>query len=118
MGLLVILFFQAIHAAPMGVFRLESCWCDASVLRSSQTGRPLIGAPEIGAALSGCCAGAFDRAHWEFEYRTLYVNGRLADGAGRDHVSARHLHVKLACRPLSICADSSFIYSLKRLVYC
>ena len=26
----------------MGFFRLESCWCDASVLRSSQTGRPLM----------------------------------------------------------------------------
>ena len=101
-----------------GVVRLVSWWCDASVLRSSQTGRPLIGAPEIGAALSGYRADALDCAHGELEHRKLYANGRLTDGAGWDHVSARHLHVKLACTPLSICADSSLIYSLKRLVFC
>ena len=79
---------------------------------------PHTGVPEIGAALSGCCADAVDCAHGEFEYRKLYLNGRSTDGAGRDHVNARRLHVKLACRALSICADSSFIYSLKRLVCC
>ena len=77
---------------------------------------PHTGVSEIGAALSDCCADAVDCAHGEFEYRTLYLNGRLTDGAGRDHVSARRLHVKSTCSPLSICADSSFIYSFRRHV--
>ena len=49
---------------------------------------PHTGVPEIGAALSGCCADAVDCAHGEFEYRKLYLNGRSTDGAGRDHVNA------------------------------
>ena len=41
--------------------------------------------PEIGAALSGCYADALETAQGQFEYRELYVNGRLTLDDGGNH---------------------------------
>jgi len=46
---------------------------------------PHTGVPEIGAALSHCYAVALESAQGQFEYRKLYIDGRLADGDGRNH---------------------------------
>jgi len=77
-------FLRPIHVVPTGSVRLESRWCDAPVLRSSQTGRPLILAYQESGPPCPAAAPMPLRVQRQLEYRKLCGNGRLTDGDGRN----------------------------------